>query len=117
MLKGTSSRINAICDLLRSHVAKTEIFKPRHALLHCTNGMLEITEVQAILHPFSPNYYSRNPISVAWNPQALCPSLSTSLLRPALDDDDVDLLIRWGGSVRCAGLFQNPTAPRIVSFA
>ena len=98
-VKGTNGLISAICDLLRSHVAKTGIFKPRYGTLHCANGMLKIRNAGTILRPFSPDYYSRNPIPIAWNPRAVCPRFIDVLLRPALDPDDIDLLMRWTGSV------------------
>jgi hypothetical protein len=97
--KGSSGCINAICELLKSYVARNGAFKPLYAMLHCANGMLEITESETTLHPFSPEYYSRNPIPVAWNPEAKCPEFVDVLLNSAMEEEDVDLLVRWSGSV------------------
>ena len=97
--RGSSGCVNAIFDLLRGYVAREGAFKPLYAMLHCANGMLEITESETKLHPFSPEYYSRNPIPVAWNPEAKCPEFMDVLINPAMGADDADLLVRHGGSV------------------
>ena len=73
-------------------------FKPLYAMLHCENGMLEIAESETILQPFCPDYYSRNPIPVVWSPEAKCPQFMDDLLIPALEEEDIDLLVRWGGA-------------------
>jgi putative DNA primase/helicase len=65
--------------------------------------MLKITESGTILHPFNPEYYSRNPIPVAWNPEAKCAEFMDVLLRSAMGAADVDLLVRWSGSVLLGG--------------
>ena len=74
-----------------------------YAMLHCGNGMLAISESGTKLHPFNPEYYSRNPIPVAWNPEAKCAEFMDVLLSSAMGAADVDLLVRWSGSVLLGG--------------
>ena len=54
------------------------------------------------LMPFSPGYYARNPIPIAWDPDATCPKFD-ALLEFALPADDVSLFWRWFGSVLLTG--------------
>jgi hypothetical protein len=94
--KGSSACVSAICEHLKNHVATKGAFKPLDAMLHCGNGMLAISESGTTLLPFNPLYYSRNPIPVAWRPEAKCLEFMDGLLNSAMDADDADLLVRWG---------------------
>jgi len=47
------------------------------------------------LLPFSPIYRRRNKLAVPFDPEAKCPLFLDTLMRPALDPDDLDLLQRW----------------------
>ena len=63
------------------------------------------------LMPFSPAYYARNPIPIAWDPDATCPKFN-ALLAFGLDPDDISLFWRWFGSVLLTG----NAAQRILLF-
>jgi P4 family phage/plasmid primase-like protien len=61
----------------------------------CANGMLRLTD--KVLLPFDPKYRRRNKLAVPFDPTAKCPKFLNTLMRPALDDIDLDLLQRWCG--------------------
>ena len=59
------------------------------------NGMLRLADFKLL--PFSPSYRRRNKLAVSFDPQARCPLFLDTLMRPALDDDDLNLVQRWCG--------------------
>ena len=61
----------------------------------CANGMLGLDD--KILLPFSPAYKRRNKLAVRFDAAAKCPLFLDTLMRAALDDDDLDLSQRWCG--------------------
>jgi P4 family phage/plasmid primase-like protien len=61
----------------------------------CANGMLRLSD-KALL-PFSPSYRRRNKLGVPFDAIATCPLFLETLMRPALDQDELDLLQRWCG--------------------
>jgi len=63
----------------------------------CANGMLRLADKKLL--PFGPQYRRRNKLGVAYQPGAKCPLFLETLMRPALDADDLDLL------QMCCGLF------------
>ena len=71
-------------------------FRPDEAdFIACANGMLRLQDLQLL--PFSPAYRRRNKLGVAYIAEATCPTFLETLLSPALDADDLDLLQRWCG--------------------
>jgi P4 family phage/plasmid primase-like protien len=63
--------------------------------LPCANGMLRLSD--KTLLPFSPTYRRRNKLAVPFDPAARCPLFLETLMRPALEHDELDLLQRWCG--------------------
>lgn len=61
----------------------------------CSNGMLCLKDKKLL--PFSPSYQRRNKLAVSFDPSATCPIFFNTLMRQALDDDELDLLQRWCG--------------------
>jgi P4 family phage/plasmid primase-like protien len=61
----------------------------------CANGMLRLSNKKLL--PFSPTYRRRNKLAVPFDPAAKCPLFLDTLMRPALDPDELDLLQRWCG--------------------
>jgi P4 family phage/plasmid primase-like protien len=61
----------------------------------CANGMLRL-EDKALL-PFSPSYRRRNKLAVPFDLSAKGALFLDTLMRPALDDEELDLLQRWCG--------------------
>jgi putative DNA primase/helicase len=61
----------------------------------CANGMLRLSDRQLL--PFSPMYRRRNKLAVDFKPGAKCPLFLGTLMQPALDAEDLDLLQRWCG--------------------
>jgi P4 family phage/plasmid primase-like protien len=64
-------------------------------LIPCANGMLRLSDMTLL--PFSPSYRRRNKLAVPFDPTAKCPLFLDTLMRPALDDDYLDLSQRWCG--------------------
>jgi putative DNA primase/helicase len=63
--------------------------------LPCANGMLRLSD--KALFPFSPSYRRRNKLAVPFEPRAKCPLFINTLMIPAVDADELDLLQRWCG--------------------
>ena len=61
----------------------------------CANGMLQLED--NTLFPFSPSYRRRNKLAVAYDPKVSCPLFLDTLMRPALETDDLVLIQRWCG--------------------
>ena len=99
--KANNGLFGSLTNLVRALCGRTEVFKRLKRVLHCKNGMLHM-EYQPRLMPFSPEYYSRNPIPIAYNPEAKCPKF-LAFLNEVLEPDDVSLLIRWIGSCLLTG--------------
>jgi P4 family phage/plasmid primase-like protien len=64
-------------------------------LIPCANGMLRLSDKKLL--PFSPSYRRRNKLAVPFEASATCPLFLDTLMRPALDPDELDLLRRWCG--------------------
>jgi uncharacterized protein DUF5906/D5-like protein len=95
--------LNSLVNGIKAHSGCTKVFKRLKHIIHCKNGMLKIkSDGSWELLPFSPEYYARNPIPIAWNPEAVCPKF-LAFLNFALPGDDVSLFIRWFGSVLLTG--------------
>ena len=63
--------------------------------IHCTNGMLDVRSGE--LHPFSPDFKSRNASPFAWNEDATCPFFLSELLASALPPEDVEIVQLYSG--------------------
>jgi hypothetical protein len=61
----------------------------------CANGMLRLSDRELL--PFSPAYRRRNKLAVDFKAGAKCPLFLETLMQPALDAEDLDLLQRWSG--------------------
>ncbi|GHC01999.1 bifunctional DNA primase/polymerase [Cerasicoccus arenae] len=99
----SQDRIGSILGFLKGEVTKREVFKTGEGVIHLQNGMIDLREGRAnqlTLKPFSPKFYSRNPIPVAFNPEARASRFMNDLLKRALPiKEDCDLFLRWGGQV------------------
>ena len=63
--------------------------------ISCSNGMLRLSDMELI--PFSADFRRRNKLSVPYDPNAMCPVFLETLMRQALDDDDIAFLQKWFG--------------------
>ena len=61
----------------------------------CANGMLRLADKHLLA--FSPSYRRRNKLAVPFDPTAKCPLFLDTLMRAALDANELDLLQRWCG--------------------
>ena len=61
----------------------------------CGNGMLRLADRKLL--PFNPKYRRRNKLAVPFDPSAKCPLFFDTLMRPALDADELDVVQRWFG--------------------
>ena len=61
----------------------------------CANGMLRLSD-RTLLH-FSPSFRRRNKLAAPYDAVAKCPLFLDTLMRAAVDDDDLELLQRWCG--------------------
>ena len=84
-------------------VEKADAFQRRAPLIHVCNGVLHLDEDPPGLHPFSPDYYSRNRSEIQYDPAGTCPRFLDELLRPALPEEDISLLQRYAGMCLLGG--------------
>ena len=61
----------------------------------CRNGMLRLSD--RTLVPFAPSFRRRNKLAVDFVPGATCPLFLDTLMVPALDPEEMDLIQRWCG--------------------
>jgi P4 family phage/plasmid primase-like protien len=61
----------------------------------CANGMLRLSDMTLL--PFGPSYRRRNKLAVPFEPSAKCPLFLETLMYPALDREELDLVQRWCG--------------------
>jgi phage/plasmid-associated DNA primase len=101
--KRTNSLLESLVALLRGHTEKRDAFKSSGPVIHCANGMLELSPDRATLCKFSPLYYSRSPSPLSWDPSAECPRFLNVLLKPALGTDDISVVQRWFGAILLGG--------------
>ena len=108
----TDGRLGGWLNSLKGMVEEKEAFKrPTSKVIHCCNGMLAFDCSPPELRTFHPDYRSRNASPFSFNPEAECPEFINGLLKPALDEDDIELLKLWAGSVL---LGQNPAQRLMV---
>lgn len=97
----SAAKMSAVSTHLKGIVGVRGIFKNKRGLIHLKNGMLDLTQIDEDgalrLMPFSPEYYSRNQIPVAFGGDAECPKFLVDLLGRGLPADDIKLMQRWGG--------------------
>lgn len=104
MLKATDATLNAITSGVRVVCGTRDQFKrlPR-GLIHCANGMFQLHPTGKVEQfALSPAYFSRNPLPLAYDPNARCLKF-TEVLSHALGEDDIDLFQRWFGSCLLTG--------------
>lgn len=86
VLKKARGLLPASADYFSSDLTK---------FIPCANGMLRLEDKNLL--PFSPTFRRRNKLAVPFDPSAKCPLFLDTLMRPALHDDDLDLLQRACG--------------------
>lgn len=92
------ARMNGIVHALRAIGERRAAFQKPRDFVHVQNGVIRFPDDgKIILTDFSREDFSRNRSPVAFNKDGECPQFINQLLRPALPDDDVDLLQRWTG--------------------
>lgn len=89
-----------VCGILRKArgilEASQDFFSTRLIeFIPCANGMLRLND--KMLLPFNPSYRRRNKLAVPFHAEAKCPLFLETLMRPALDKGELDLLQRWCG--------------------
>lgn len=96
--KLTTARMGAVLQSLRGISEKREAFTRRTDFVHVGNGVIRFgDDGRVALSDFQSTDYSRNRCPVPFDPSADCPRFLNAFLRPALPDDDIDLLQRWAG--------------------
>ena len=89
-LRGVLSRARGLLEVKQGFF-ETDLME----FVPCNNGMLRVAD--RMILPFGPKYRRRNKLAVSYDPAATCPLFIKTLLRPALEPDDIDLLQRWCG--------------------
>jgi putative DNA primase/helicase len=86
-----------VISLLRGDVEKRDFFRDRPHAIHATNCMLVFENRSFIEKPFSPEFLSRNQLTVGYQPGATCPRFQRELLAPALSPDDLVIVGKMFG--------------------
>lgn len=89
-LRGVLARARGVLEV-KQDFFKTDLME----FVPCSNGILRLADKRIL--PFDPKYRRRNKLAVAYDPAATCPLFLETLLRPALEPDEIDLLQRWCG--------------------
>jgi len=109
--KITTAKMGAMVAALRGIAERRGVFGRPRDFVHVENGVVRFpADGRVVLGGFRPEDFSRNRSPVAFTRNADCPRFINELLRPALPDDDIDLLQRLVG-LAVAGV--NP-AQRLV---
>ena len=89
-LSGVLKKARGLLEVPHSYFA-SDLTK----FIPCANGMLRLED--KTLLPFSATYRRRNKLAVPFDVTAKCPLFFDTLMREALDVDELDLLQRWCG--------------------
>jgi putative DNA primase/helicase len=95
--KRSEAFMSQVLRFLKGMAEVQDAFQRRKPIIHVGNGVIHLDEDPPMLHDFSPDYYSRNRSEICYNPTATCPRFLNELLRPALPEEDIDLLQRYAG--------------------
>ena len=103
MEKRVSNNVyNSIVNGVQSLSGRTDVFKPLKNIVHCANTMLHLEGDDTVKEAaFSPDYYSRNPCPIAWNPEARAPQIEAILA--VQDPADADLILRYAANALLGG--------------
>jgi P4 family phage/plasmid primase-like protien len=95
----TSQRLSSLMTILKGRVGRKGVFAERQPLIHCKNGMLDLSTNPPVFRTFDPNDYSRNASPIEYDPCAQCPQFLNGLLYSAVHEDDISLIQRVGGAM------------------
>jgi len=110
--KISAARMNGIVHALRAIAERRDAFQKPRDFVHVENGVVRFpADGRIILTGFSRDDFSRNRSPVAFDKAGECPRFINDLLRPALPDEDIDVLQCWTG-LAIAGV--NPAQRFIV---
>jgi P4 family phage/plasmid primase-like protien len=95
----TNPRLTSLTACLKGQVGRRDIFEKNRSLIHCQNGIVDLSMTPPQLMTFHPDYYSRNASPISYDPVATCPRFLNDLLYSALVEDDISLIQRVGGAM------------------
>ena len=93
----TDNRLTAITSQLKGIVEKRDAFRKSTNVIHLANGMLTISQGTTQLHPFAPEYFSRNKSPISFDPDAKCERFLNELILPAVHSEDVVIIQKYFG--------------------
>lgn len=99
LMMRTNSLLGSILSLARGHALMGEREAASGPVIHCANGMLDLTGGKPVLREFHPNYWSKTAGSISYNANAKCERFQSELLKSALSAEDISLLQRYLGAV------------------
>jgi putative DNA primase/helicase len=94
LMERTNSKLDGASKNLAALVDGGFTDRPS-GFVHCTNGMLDVRSGE--LHPFSPDFKSRNATPFAWDENAVCPVFASELLASALTPEDIEIIQLYAG--------------------
>ena len=95
--KRTTAILDNVIAQLRGIVEKRGAFAHQQKWIHLANGVLVFNGSDFDLRPFSPEYLSRNCSPISFDETATCDRFLNELVRPAVHEEDVELLQKFMG--------------------
>jgi len=99
--KRRQSVLSGMLRFLPSACGQRNFFRRTDKIfIHVANGVLELDDTgEWVLHPFSPDYRSRNRCEIPYCPGAQCPRFLSELLDNLLTFDNKDLVQKYIGQI------------------
>lgn len=95
--KRSATTLNNVISQLRGLAERRGAFAKKGQFIHLANGVLVITDSDAELRPFSPEFRSRNRSPISFDINARCDRFLNELVLPAVHPDDIFLLQKIAG--------------------
>ena len=94
----TSARLQSLVRMIQIHSHEAP-FEETAGLLHVANGVVDLRGEAPVLLPHSPTYAFSVGSPVNYHPAASCEKFLSTLLRTALTEADISLVMRYCGSM------------------
>jgi P4 family phage/plasmid primase-like protien len=94
----TPSKLASLAKMMRPHDLKVEM-ENTEGLIHTRGGLVKVDGKKSMLIKYKAVYNFRHSSEIAFKPTAKCPKFLNALLKPALSEDDINLVQKYCGSM------------------
>ena len=95
--KVTPAYLEQVAHLISVTTAQADPFGRPRAVVHAANGMVDLSTQPYEVHGFGPQWMSRAQTPIQYSPGQQCPRWQAFLDHALPEQDDQQLLQRWGG--------------------